>query len=146
MSANTLCERVNNYRQLQIKKRGCLHLPVHRSWPSTAFAEKQTEKHPRWSIWTPVKCALRIPDPRSTLRRVYTTPRGVTQHCFRLLFDCGSSNIQKQSVSNAFYNVVLRPSAPSSSDDITAPRADSICKDTNLFHYLIVMRCFLNLF
>ena len=39
-------------------------------------AGKQTEKHPRWSIKTPVKCALRIPDPLSTLRRVYTTPRG----------------------------------------------------------------------
>ena len=34
------------------------------------------------------------------IRRVYSTPRGVTQHCSWLLFDSGSSNSQKQSVSN----------------------------------------------
>ena len=43
---------------------------------------KQTEKQPRWSIQTPVKCAWRILNPRSTLRRVYTTPRGVTPAMF----------------------------------------------------------------
>ena len=36
-------------------------------------------------------------------------PVELPQHCFRLLFDCGSSNIQKQSVSNAFQYVVLHP-------------------------------------
>jgi hypothetical protein len=33
---------------------------------------------------------------------------------------CGSSITQKQSVSNAFQYVVLCPTAPSASDDITA--------------------------
>ena len=62
---------------------------------------------------------------------VYTTPRGVTP---AFVFVCCSIvevlNDQKQSVSNAFQYVVLRPAAPSSSDDITALRADSTCKDT----------------
>jgi len=50
-----------------------------------------------------VKCASEdMVSPRSTLRRVYTTPRGVTPAMFLSSFRCGSSNTQKQSVSNAF--------------------------------------------
>ena len=41
------------------------------------------------------------------------------------------SNIQKQSVSNAFQYVVLRPVAPSPSDDITAAWGQMRCKITN---------------
>ena len=48
-----------------------------------SHSSKQTEKHPRWSILTPVKCASEdMVSPRSTLRRVYTTPRGVTSAMF----------------------------------------------------------------
>ena len=70
--------------------------------------------------------------PRSTLRRVYATPRG-SHPCnvFVLLIDCGSSIVQKQSVSNAFQYVVLRPPAPSSSDDIPAARGKCRCKITH---------------
>jgi hypothetical protein len=52
--------------------------------------------------------------------------------CSCPVFDCGSFEVQKQSVSNAFQYVVLRPLAPSSSDDITALRADSNCKSTKI--------------
>ena len=68
-----------------------------------------------------VKCASEdMVSPRSTLRRVYTTPRGVTSSMFLSSIRCGSSIVQKQSVSNAFQYVVLHPTAPSSSEDITA--------------------------
>ena len=40
--------------------------------------------------------------------------------CLCPVFDCGSFEVQKQSVSNAFQYVVLHPAAPSSSEDITA--------------------------
>ena len=69
----------------------------------------------------PVKCASEdMVRPRSTLRRVYTTPRGVTPAMFLSSFRCGSSNTQKQSVSNAFQYVVLHPAAQSSSENIAA--------------------------
>ena len=42
--------------------------------------------------------------------------------CSCPVFDCGSFEVQKQSVSNAFQYVVLRPVAPSPSDDIPAAR------------------------
>ena len=74
-----------------------MHLPVYRSWPSTAFAEKQVEKHPRGSILYTVKCASEVMvSPRSTLRRVYATPRG-SHPCNVLVqrFDCGSSERSK---------------------------------------------------
>ena len=62
-------------------------------------------------------------DPRSTLRRVYTTPRGVTPAFVLVLCSIVVvSKVQKQSVSNAFQYVVLRPVAPSPSDDIPAAR------------------------
>ena len=97
-----------------------------------SLSKKQTEKHPRRSICTPVKCASEdMVSPRSTLRRVYTTPRGVTPAFVSVCCSIVEVlNDQKQSVSNAFQYVVLHPSAPSSSDDITALRADSTCKDT----------------
>ena len=118
------------------KKRGCLHLPVRRSRPTTAHSRKQPEKHPRGSILYTVKCASEdMVSPRSTLRRVYATPRG-NYPCIVLVYYsiCGSfETTKKLSVSNAFQYVVPHPSAPSSSDDITALRADSNCKDTNYF-------------
>ena len=51
-----------------------------------------------------VKCASEdITSPRSTLRRVYATPRGVTlAFVFVLCSIVVVSNVQKQSVSNAF--------------------------------------------
>ena len=50
-----------------------------------------------------VKCACEDMDsPRSTLRSLIYTPRGVTPAMFLSSFRCGSSNTQKQSVSNAF--------------------------------------------
>ena len=52
--------------------------------------------------------------------------------CFCWQFDSGSSNTQKQSVSNAFQYVVLRLVAPSPSDDILAQRADAGAKLRNL--------------
>ena len=56
-------------------------MPVRRSGPSTASA-KNRQRNTHVGVYsTPVKCALRLLEPRSTLRRVYTTPRGVTQHC-----------------------------------------------------------------
>ena len=48
--------------------------------------------------------------------------------CSCPVFDCGSFEVQKQSVSNAFQYVVLHPSAPSSSDDIVAKQADAAAK------------------
>ena len=74
------------------------------------LANKQTEKHPLGSILYTVKCAY---EDTSFLAAHYGEyilhPVELPQHCFRLLFDCGSSNIQKQSVSNAFQYVVLYP-------------------------------------
>ena len=59
--------------------------------------------------------------PRSTLRRVYTTPPWQSPlHCSCPVFDCGSFEVQKQSVSNAFQYVVLRPAAPHTSICILA--------------------------
>jgi len=46
---------------------------------------------------------------------------------------CGSSNIQKQSVSNAFQYVVLHLSAPSYSKDIVAEYADASAKIRIIF-------------
>ena len=52
-------------------------------WPTTAIWNEQTEKHPRGSILYTVKCASEdMVSPRSTLRRVYATPRGVTSAMF----------------------------------------------------------------
>ena len=70
------------------KKSGCLTsaCPTLLAYHSQQQKNKQS-KHPRWSIQTPVKCALRLHEPRSTLRRVYTTPRGSHPRiCLGLLF------------------------------------------------------------
>ena len=76
-----------------------------------------------------VKCASEdMVSPRSTLRRVYTTPRGVTPAMFLSSFRCGSSNTQKQSVSNAFQYVVPCPSAQLFSKSITASRTKAFAK------------------
>ena len=92
---------------------------------------KQTEKQPRWSILTPVKCALRILDPRSTLRRVYTTPRGVTPAFVLDRYPIVVvSKVQKQSVSNAFQYVVLHPAALHTSVYFIAIMGRCNCKDT----------------
>ena len=49
-------------------------------------------------------------------------------------FDCGSSNVQKQSVQcRLFRNVVLRLSAPSYSKDIVAEYADASAKIRIIF-------------
>ena len=43
------------------------------------IARNRQSKHPRGEYSTLVKCAYEdIISPRSTLRRVYTTPRGIT--------------------------------------------------------------------
>ena len=98
-----------------------MHLPVHRSWPSTAFAEKQTEKHPRLEYIDTRKVCIEVTRTSCTLRRVYTTPRDVTPaFVFVQRFDCGSSERSKTKRRNAFQYVVLHLSAPSSSDDIAA--------------------------
>ena len=77
-----------NYKRKNVGACICLSHP---SRPTTALQKEQTEKQPRWSIQTPVKCALRILDPRSTLRRAYTTLRGVTPAFVLVLhIDCGS--------------------------------------------------------
>ena len=75
------------------------------------LANKQTEKHPLGSILYTVKCACEdVVSPHSTLRRVYIyTPWQSLRQCFCWQFECGSFEIQKQSVSNAFQYVVLYP-------------------------------------
>ena len=67
-------------------------MPVRCSRPSTALVIKQTEKHPRRSIYYTRKVCVRA---QSTLAAhngvVYDTPRGVTPaFVFELPFDCGS--------------------------------------------------------
>ena len=52
---------------------------------------------------------------------------------FNRIFDCGSFEDQKQSVSNAFQYVVLCPTAPSTSDDITAYGQIAIAKIRIIF-------------
>ena len=46
------------------------------SRPSTALVVNRQSKPHVGEYSTPVKCALRMHNPRSTLRRVYITPRG----------------------------------------------------------------------
>jgi len=74
-------ERVNSLWLLQIKNvvlaSACSSIEAYHS-----LGNKQTEKHPRWSILYTVKCAYETKRPRSTLRRVYATPRGVIPAMF----------------------------------------------------------------
>ena len=68
-------------------------------------------------------------DPRSTLRRVYTTLRGATSvFALTTIQKFLSFEQPKTKRRNAFQYVVLHPSAPSSSDDITAKQADAAAK------------------
>ena len=48
--------------------------------------------------------------------------------CSCPVFDCGSFEVQKQSVSNAFQYVVLRPSAQLSSESVAAASGRCSCK------------------
>ena len=73
-----------------------------------SHSKKQTKQIPTFGVYdTSVKCAWRYSYPQHTTESIYNTPWQLLSFCFRLLFDCGSSNIQKQSVSNAFNYVVL---------------------------------------
>ena len=79
-------------------------MPVRRSRPSTA-SEKNRQRNTHLGVYsTPVKCASEdMISPRSTLRRVYTTPRGVTPAFVLDRYPIVVvSKVQKQSVSNAF--------------------------------------------
>jgi len=82
----------NSLLRLHTKNVGvCICLFVNQAYHS--LSSKQTEKHPRGSILYTVKCASEdMISPRSTLRRVYATPRG--SHPCNVLdywFDSGSS-------------------------------------------------------
>ena len=68
--------------------------------------------------------------PLSTLRRCWYTPRGVTPALFLISCRCGSSNIQKQSVSNAFQYVVHRPRGSSLLKEYHSQWGNSFCKST----------------
>ena len=72
-----------------------------------------------------------MPDPRSTLRRVYTTPRGVTPTFVLVLCSIVEVlNDQKQSVSNAFQYVVHRPRGSSLLKEYHSQWGNSFCKST----------------
>ena len=97
-----------------------------------SLSNKQTEKHPRGSILYTVKCASRKPVPRAHYGEYYTTPRG--SHpciCLGLLIRFVEVSMDpKTKRDNAFQYVVLRPSAPSSSNDIPATSGRCSCKST----------------
>ena len=106
-----------------IQKSGCLTSACLLFEAFHSLCGKQNRVNTHVEVYkTPVKCASEdMVSPRSTLRRVYTTPRGVTSALFSTAYSIVEvSNSQKQSVSNAFQYVVLRPSAPSFSNDIAA--------------------------
>ena len=79
--------------------------PTHRGLPQPCRKNKQRNNHVG-EYKDAVKCALRIPDPRSTLRRVYTTPRGVTPAFVLVLhIDCGSFDGSKNKASVTPFNM-----------------------------------------
>ena len=84
------------------KRRGCLHLPVRQSGLPQPMRKTDRETPTLRYIDTRKVCVEGNSYLRSTLRRVYDTPRGVTPAMLLSSFDCGSSIVQKQSVSNAF--------------------------------------------
>lgn len=87
------------------EKRGCFHLPVPLFWPTTANSKKNKQRNIHVEVYRyTVKCASEdMVSPRSTLRRVYTTPRGVTPALSWLAISIVVvRRVQKQSVSNAF--------------------------------------------
>ena len=137
------CSSVNYKRKTWVLASACST-----SRPTTAKLENKQRNIHAGVYSTPVKCASEdMVSPRSTLRScIYYTPWQSPLHCSCPVFDCGSFEVQKQSVSNAFQYVVLCPTAPSTSDDITALRVDSICKDTKKFYYPFKIRCNLNQF
>ena len=77
LSVNTQYELVLLIGKLQKEKRGCLHLPVRLSWPTTAITvNRQRNNHVEVYRYT-VKCASEdMVSPRSTLRSLIYTPRG----------------------------------------------------------------------
>ena len=80
----------------------------HSSRPSTAQAKRTDRVNTHAGEYsTPVKCACEdMVSPRSTLRRVYTTPRGVTPaFVLVLLFDCGSFEESKNKASVTPFNM-----------------------------------------
>jgi len=78
---------------------------THRGLPQPCRKNKQRNNHAEAYRYT-VKCALRILDPRSTLRRVYTTPRGVTSAFVLVLqIDCGSFDGSKNKASVTPFNM-----------------------------------------
>lgn len=88
-----------------------------------SHSKKQTKQIPTFGVYeTSVKCAWRYSYPQHTTESIYNTPWHYSFFCFCLLFDCGSSIAQKQSVSNAFSYVVL-------------------CPSVTLFHQSILGRC-----
>ena len=73
--------RLHPYEQVSLsinykRKTWVLSSACSSSRPTTALTVNRQRNTHAGEYSTPVKCALRILDPRSTLRRVYTTPRG----------------------------------------------------------------------
>ena len=61
------------------RKRGCLHLPVRLSRPTTALAINRQRNTHVGVYSTPVKCALKVTRTLAAhYGAVYDTPRGVT--------------------------------------------------------------------
>ena len=85
------------------KKRGCLHLPVRLSWPTTA-PEKNRQRNTHVEVYRyTVKCAYE--DTRILAAHYgvwYTHPVELPLQCSCSLFDCGSFESPKTKRDNAF--------------------------------------------
>ena len=94
----------NNYRQLQIKKRGCLHLPALLFWPTTANSKRTNRETPTLEyIDTRKVCVEDTRPSQHTTESIYYTPWSYPSICLGLLFSIVVvRRVQKQSVSNAF--------------------------------------------
>ena len=105
---------------------------------------KQTEKHPRRSIQPPVKCALRMLNPRSTLRRVYDTPRD--SHSCHVLVQYSSVVVSKYK-NKASVTPLICSALPISVSHFKwslVSWTKSFCKDTKIISYLYLIRYKLN--
>ena len=104
-------------------------------WPTTAkVVNRQRNNHVEVYRYT-VKCAYEDTRILAAHYGEYILhPVELPLQCFRLLFDCGSSNIQKQSVSNAFQYVAHRPRSSSLRQGIHSHQGQiAFAKLSNLF-------------
>ena len=96
-----------NKKLTTYKKRGCLTSACLTSWPSTAIQNNRQSNHPRWSILSRKVCMeVQVP-PAHYGEHIQHSVAVTLAFCFCSVFECGSSEVQKQSVSNAFSYVVL---------------------------------------